>query len=261
MSMPSPLNQARITTIGVLLAAALTPLHARQPPAATRTADTAPVQPARAAASDHETHIDRLVDRVWVAEASAAVPAGAMYVFLSDNVFVTSATGKPPSLGSWAEDVNGLVITEKGTTAKVDVLELTAERLRLRIHGKTPAEVTFAPAIKPPAPAPATVVSGAPDRTAAAAPAAAPAPPPVIGVPYRCGADAVRIAFENEKAYVTYPDGKTLTLPETRSPETTPSRRWYSDGQVRVVEDTSESFTRVLFARPGFRPRACTLAR
>ena len=35
----------------------------------------------------------------------------------------------------------------------------------------------------------------------------------------------------------------------------------YSDGQLRVVEDTSESFTRVLFARPGFRPRACTPAR
>ena len=59
----------------------------------------------------------------------------------------------------------------------------------------------------------------------------------------------------------TWPDGKTVALPETRSPETTPSRRWYSDGQVRVVEDTSEAFTRVLFARPGFRPRACTLAR
>jgi hypothetical protein len=182
-----------------------------------------------------------------------------MYVFLSDNVLVTSATGKPPSLGSWAEDVGGLVITEKGATAKVDVLELTAERLRIRVHGKTSAEITFAPAIRPPAPPPATVVSGAPASEPATAAPAAPVGP--IGVPYRCGADALRIAFENDKAYVTWPDGKTVALPETRSPETTPSRRWYSDGQVRVVEDTSEAFTRVLFARPGFRPRACTLTR
>ena len=258
MSMPTPLTSAGITAIGLLLTAALLPIHARQPPTATRAAGAAPVQASREpATSDSETRIDRLVDRVWVAEASGTVPAGAMYVFLSDNVLVTSATGKPPSLGSWAEDVTGLVITEKGTTTRVDVLELTAQRLRIRIHGKTPAEVTFAPAIRPPEPPPATVVSGAPDtRAAAAAP-----PPPVIGVPYRCGADALRIAFENGKAYVTWPDGKTVALAETRSPETTPSRRWYSDGQVRVVEDTSEAFTRVLFARPGFRPRACTLAR
>ena len=92
-----------------------------------------------------------------------------MYVFLSDNVLVTSATGKPPSLGSWAEDVAGLVITEKGTTSKVDVLELTAERLRIRIHGKTTAEITFAPAIRPPAPPPAAAASGTTDATAAAA--------------------------------------------------------------------------------------------
>jgi hypothetical protein len=257
MSMPTSLTPARITAIGIMLTAAMTPMHAGQAPPATKAAEKAPAQPARAAETpDGETRIDRLVDRVWVAEASTTVPAGAMYVFLSDNVLVTSATGKPSSLGSWAEDVSGLVITEKGMTTKVDVLELTAQRLRIRIHGKTPAEITFAPAIRPPEPPPATVVSGAPESTAAATP-----PPPAIGVPYRCGADALRIAFENDKAYVTWPDGKTVALPETRSPDTTPSRRWYSDGQVRVVEDTSEAFTRVLFARPGFRPRACTLAR
>ena len=50
--------------------------------------------------------------------------------------------------------MTGLVITEKGTTSKVDVLELTAERLRIRINGKTPAEITFTPAIRPPAPPP-----------------------------------------------------------------------------------------------------------
>ena len=90
---------------------------------------------------------------MWVAEASSAAPAGALYVFLSDNVLVRSANGKPPSLGTWAEDATGLVITEKGTTSKVDVLELTAERLRIRISGKTPVEITFTPAIRPPAPA------------------------------------------------------------------------------------------------------------
>ncbi|WP_157899733.1 hypothetical protein [Luteitalea pratensis] len=257
--MRNPLMSAGVTTVGMLLTATLMATHANQQPAP-RPATTAASQPTPAAtAASTDIRVDRLVDRVWVAESSTTVPAGAMYVFLSDNVLVMSATGKPPSLGSWAEDVAGLVITEKGTTAKVDVLELTAQRLRIRIHGKTTAEITFAPAIRPPEPPPAAAVSGTPGPGTAAAGPAAPIVP--IGMAFRCGADALRVAFENDKAYITWPDGTTATLSETRSPETSASRRMYSDGQLRVVEDTSESFTRVLFARPGFRPRACTPAR
>ena len=256
MSMRYPLTRTAVTAVGLLLTGALTPIHARQQPA-TPPATSAASPPAPASAmSPNEIRIDRLVDRVWVAEASGVVPAGALYVFLSDHVLVVSATGKTPSLGSWAEDVAGLVITEKGTTTKIDVLELTAERLRIRVHGKNAGEITFTAAVRPPDPPPGTTPTDSAGATAAPA-----APVMPVGMAFRCGADTLRVAFENDKAYITWPDGTAVALPETKSPETSRSRRMYSDGQLRIVEDTSESFTRVLFARPGFRPRPCTPAR
>ena len=257
MSMRTPLTSTGLMAGVLLLTAALATPGAQQQPAGPPAVTTTPQPAGAGAAGTADLRIDRLIDRVWVADTSPAAPAGALYVFLSDNVLVRSATGKPPSLGTWAEDVSGLVITEKGTTSKVDVLELTAERLRLRINGKTPVEMTFTPAIRPPAPAPA--VTSPTDSGAAAGGPAAPLMP--VGMAFRCGADTLRVAFENDKAYITWPDGTAVALPETKSPETSNTRRMYSDGQLRVVEDTSESFTRVLFARPGFRPRACTPAR
>jgi hypothetical protein len=257
MSMRTPFTSAGLLAVGLLLTAHLATPVAQQPPAA-RPASTTTQQPVGSGAAGlAEIRIDRLVDRVWVAEASSAAPAGALFVFLSDNVLVRSANGKPPSLGTWAEDATGLVITEKGITSKVEVLELTAERLRLRVNGKAPVEMAFTPAIRPPAPTPA--VASPADSGAATAGPAAPLMP--VGMAFRCGADSLRVAFEDNKAYITWPDGTAVALPETKSPETTNTRRLYSDGQLRVVEDTSESFTRVLFARPGFRPRACTPAR
>lgn len=117
--------------------------------------------------------------------------------------------------------------------------------------------MTLVPAIPPELPA-----SEAPTPTSTAT-AAAPAPAPVapLGAPYQCGADTFRVAFEDNKAYVTWPDNTVLVLPEVRGADATASRRTYSDGQYRVVEDTSESFTRVFFARPGFRPRPCSARR
>jgi hypothetical protein len=206
--------------------------------------------------------LERLVDRVWVVESSSTLPPGGMYVFLSDNVLVTSSTGKPAAVGTWAEDVTGLVITERGTTSKVDVLELTPERLRLRVKGKTSVDITFAPAIRPPAPAPPVTTSNAGADSSPTAAAAKPAAPVVpIGTPYRCGGDAFRLAFEGDNAYVTWPDGTSVVLREVKTAEPAASRKTYSDGQIRVVEDTSEAYTRVLFARPGFRPRPCSPAR
>jgi hypothetical protein len=259
MSMRTFLSRAGTTSTALVLAAAMTTLEARQQSAAPGPTRDASPQPPPAAASS-AFRVDRLVDRVWVAEAAGSVPAGALYVFLSSNVLVTSAPGKAATLGTWAEDVSGLVITEKGTTSKVDVLELTPERLRLRIHGKTAAEITFAAAVRPPAPAAQPTPSELTNTTAPAASGTSAAIAP-IGILYRCGADAIRVAFENDKAYVTWPDGNTVAMAETRTPETSPSRRFYSDGQHRVVEDTSETYTRVLFARAGFRPRACTPSR
>ena len=209
--------------------------------------------------------VERLIDRVWVVEASTTVAAGSLYVFLADNVLVISPKGGTPSVGTWAEDVEGLVITEKGRSSKVDVLELTAERLHLRVKGpRAAADITLAPAIppEPPRPQPEPTTTTAAGSASPAAPA--PAPSPVVapgGAPYRCGGDTFRVAFEGDKAYLTWPDNTVVVLNETRVADAPASRRTYSDGQIRVVEDTSETFTRVLFARPGCRPRPCTSTR
>ena len=196
--------------------------------------------------------VDRLADRVWLVEEAASVPAGARYVFLGDNRVVISVPNAPATVGTWAEDAEGLVVTQGQVTSRLQVLELTPERLRLRVTTpRTQGEISLVAAVRPPAPPTVETTTAQP-----------PAPPPVpVGSPYRCGADAFRVSFEADKAYLTWPDGTSVVLSEVKVPNAAASRRTYSDGQLRVVEDTSEAFTRVLFARPGFRPRPCTPAR
>lgn len=199
--------------------------------------------------------VDRLADRVWIVETATHVPAGARYVFLADNRIVVAVPDAPPVVGTWAEDVDGLVVTQGKVRSELRVVELTPERLRLRVTTpKGDGDITLVAAVRPPAP-----VAPVAPTTAQATPAPAPVVP--VGAAYRCGADAFRVAFEGDKAYITWPDNSTAVLTETKVADAPASRRTYSDGQVRVVEDTSESYTRVLFARPGFRPRPCSPAR
>ena len=220
------------------------PAQAPAAPASTAPASTPPPAAVRT---------ERFVDKVWVVDSSTSVAPGSLYVFLSDNVFVVSARDGAPVVGTWAEGADGLVISEKGRSARVDVLELTPERFRIRVDTpRTPTEVTLVPAVKPPAAGPAAATTAQ-----ALAPVAAPvAAPP--GAAYRCGADTIRVAFEGAKAYLTWPDDTVVVLNEVKVADALPSRRTFSDGQLRVVEDTSEAYTRVLFARAGFRPRPCT---
>ncbi|MCC6162581.1 MAG: hypothetical protein IT182_04435 [Acidobacteria bacterium] len=231
--------------------------------------------PPPVAAAGRDVAVDRFVDRVWIVAPGSGVPEGTRYIFLSDNTLLIAAANGTTATGTWAEDLGGLVITEKGPassrgsgatggSSKVEVLSLTADSFRLRIAGpRGPTEISLRPAITPPA-APATTAVDPTAAGAATAPPRASVPAPSVaplGSPYRCGADAFRVAFENNKAYVTWPDGSVLVLDETKVPDAPASRRTYSDGEYRVVEDTSEVYTRVLFARPGFRPRPCTPAR
>jgi hypothetical protein len=219
----------------------------RQTPAPATPSSTTPGPPA-------PVRLERFVDRVWVVDASTTIAIGSRYVFLSDNVLVVSVKDGTPVVGTWAEDLEGLVMTERGRSSKVDVLELTEERFRIRVNTpKKPTDITLVPAITPPAPPPP-----APTPTAAQAPAPVVAP---LGSPFRCGGDTFRVAFEDDKAYLTWPDNTVVVLKEVKVADAPASRRTYSDGQLRVVEDTSESFTRVFFARPGFRPRPCSSTR
>jgi hypothetical protein len=241
-------SRARVFAPLLFAASVVAPVAADQAPA------TAPAAtPAAAPARSIAPRIDRLVDRVWIVEQSSGTPpTGALYVFLSDNTLAVSSASRTPYVGTWAEDVNGLVITERNVTSKVEVLELTASALRLRIAPPKGAaiEVGFVPAVKPPEPPPQPVM-----------PTAAAPPPVPVGIPYQCGADRIRVAMDEGKVYVVWADGTSTVLRETGGADATPTRRIYSDGQVRLIEDTSESFTRILFARAGFRPRPCTSAR
>jgi len=233
----------------------LRPSTARWPYAATAivlvglwAADVSP------AAAQRDIDLERLADRVWLVENATSVPTGARYVFLADNRVVISVPDAPAVLGTWAEAPDGLVVTQGKVTSRLEVLELTTDRLRLRVT--TPAsrgEITLVAAVRPPAPPPA-----APAVTTTQAP---PAPAVPVGSPYRCGADAFRVSFEADKAYLTWADGTSVVLTEVKVADAPASRRTYTDGQIRLVEDTSEAFTRVLFARPGFRPRPCSPAR
>lgn len=243
----SPLARVAFAGAGLLLAASTTLAQSSGAPAPASAGEPGPVTVR--ATGGPAWKLEALVDRVWVVEAARVVPAGTRYLFLADNQLVVAVPGATPTFGTWAENVDGLVTTSGKVSSDLQVLELTPGRLRLRVRTpKTESEMTLTPAVRPADPAPAVTV-------------AAPAPAIPVGASYRCGADAFRVAFEGDKAYLTWPDGSSVVLPEVKAVEASRSRRTYSDGQFRVVEDTSEAFTRVLFARPGFRPRPCTPAR
>ena len=45
-------------------------------------------------------NIERFVDRVWIVDTATAVTPGSLYVFLSDNVLLTSPKGGTPTVGT-----------------------------------------------------------------------------------------------------------------------------------------------------------------
>ena len=241
-------------------------------PVAARQA-AAPARPAVQAAKPipaSALQADAFVNRVWVVESATGIAPGAFYVFLANGVLVISHEGGKPAFGSWAEAAEGLVMTEAGLRYKVDVLELNASRFRIRIHNpKTATEITFVPAVPRVEPAPApSPEAGSPTATAAGT---ATPPPPAAAAPkvnrgplpssYRCGADVYGVAFESGKAYITLADGQQIVMNEMTVKDAPADRRTFSDGTLTFVEDTSEPYTRVLFARTGLRPRPCTSLR
>jgi hypothetical protein len=213
---------------------------------------------------------DAFVNRVWIVESATGITPGAFYVFLANGVLVISQEGGKPAFGSWAEAADGLVMTQGGLKYNVDVLELNPSRFRLRINNpKAATEIVFTPAVprvEPP-------VTPSPETASSAAAAATPPSTPPVAAPaprvdrgplpssYRCGADVYGVAFESGKAYITLADGQLLVLNEVTVKDALADRRTFSDGRLTFVEDTSEPYTRVLFARPGLRPRPCTSMR
>lgn len=111
------------------------------------------------------------INRVWVVAESDQVARGALRVFLSDGTLVMASPHATPAFGTWSCRGGRLTITEEGQPYKVDILALTRDTFRIRIHSPgEPVVIRFAPAAQstPPGAEQASehngICSGNPDR-------------------------------------------------------------------------------------------------
>ena len=90
------------------------------------------------------------VNRVWAVTASPQVEAGSLRVFLSDGTLVMASENSEPALGRWSQDGEGrLTLTEDGRPYDTDILALTDDSFRIRMHGPgEPVELRLEPAPK-----------------------------------------------------------------------------------------------------------------
>jgi hypothetical protein len=87
------------------------------------------------------------VNTVWAVAQSKQVELGSLRVFLSDGTLVMTSPNAKPAFGSWRQDGHRLTITEEGLDYDVDVLELTHDAFRVRMHNPgEPVEILFKPA-------------------------------------------------------------------------------------------------------------------
>jgi hypothetical protein len=76
---------------------------------------------------------------------------------------------------------------------------------------------------------------------------------------YRCGDDTFRVAFEEQRAYVTMPDGSLVTLRRRNAGGDPEQPRTFSDGRLTFVQEPEGiGGPRVLFARGRMVPAPCT---
>jgi hypothetical protein len=98
----------------------------KEPPAAAEPAPIGAPEPARAAAT--------FINKVWAVDDSPTVARGQLYVFLSEGTLVIASGTGTPSLGKWKQENGLLTMTEEGIAYPTDILELTADRFRVRSH-------------------------------------------------------------------------------------------------------------------------------
>jgi len=92
------------------------------------------------------------INKVWRVEASPTIQKGQLYVFLSEGTLVIAASNGTPSLNTWRYEKGQLTMVE-AVPYKVDILELTADTFRVRIHNPgEPVEMTLVPADDVPLP-------------------------------------------------------------------------------------------------------------
>ena len=94
------------------------------------------------------------------------------------------------------------------------------------------------------------VASGAGDRAPGIV-----TPAPTI---YRCGNETFKVAFQEEQAYVTLPDGSLTTLKRLNAGAPPAEPRRFSDGRLTFVQVGATAASRVSFARGRMALVACT---
>jgi hypothetical protein len=89
------------------------------------------------------------INKVWTVVESEQVARGELRVFLSNGTLVmaSSSNTSTPAFGTWSYNDRRLTITEEGLKYDVDILELTGDTFRIRIHSPgEPVVIRFAPA-------------------------------------------------------------------------------------------------------------------
>lgn len=93
------------------------------------------------------------VDRVWIVAESEQIATGEIRVFLSEGTLVLASPHATPAFGSWSYVDGRLTIVEEGVEYAADILELTGDAFRIRIHSPgEPVEIRFAAADVAPCP-------------------------------------------------------------------------------------------------------------
>jgi heat shock protein HslJ/uncharacterized membrane protein len=167
---------ARVVTLVAVSAWGLAACERSPAPPPAPAGPAAPTQPEEPAPAEAPASF---VNRVWVVSESKQVAPGALRVFLSDGTLVMASPDSTPAFGQWRSKGGKLTITEEGRSYPADILALSANAFRIRIHGPgEPVEILFAPA---PQPDPDSVGGGAP--MAAATPPTEPEAPAVDSAP------------------------------------------------------------------------------
>ena len=92
------------------------------------------------------------INRVWIVAESEQVAQGDLRVFLSDGTLVMASPHATPAFGKWSNVDGKIKITEESHEYPVDILELTRDTFRIRMHSPgEPVVIRFVPADAPPA--------------------------------------------------------------------------------------------------------------
>ena len=90
----------------------------------------------------------QFVDRIWQVAPGSDIPAGALYVFLSDNTLLITSGNGTPAIGRWLSAGSGITMIEEGLQYRTDIVELGPQRFVIRQHNPGGVvNITLVPAV------------------------------------------------------------------------------------------------------------------